>query len=94
LFTSIDSSGSGHITAAQFNQAFQTANPPAVFQKAGASAIFSALDPNGSGSVSKQAFVSGMASLMVSLRAQDASVSAPTPAATTNTAAANVNFTA
>ena len=40
LFDSIDTSGSGSITQAQFDQAFQTKNPPAVFQKQGADAIF------------------------------------------------------
>ena len=70
LFDSIDTSGSGSITQAQFQQAFQTQNPPAVFQKQGSDAIFSALDPSGSGSVSKQDFVSTMSQLMVSLRAQ------------------------
>lgn len=73
LFNSIDTSGSGSITQAQFDQAFQTKNPPAVFQKQGADAIFAALDPNGTGSVSKQDFVSGMKQLMASLRAGDAS---------------------
>ena len=72
LFDSIDSSGSGSITQAQFEQAFQSRNPPGVFQKQGADAIFAALDPNGTGSVSKQDFVSGMKQLMVSLRADDA----------------------
>jgi len=70
LFDSIDTSGSGSITQAQFQQAFQTQNPPAVFQKQGSDAIFSALDPSGSGSVSKQDFVSTMSQLMVSLRAE------------------------
>jgi hypothetical protein len=70
LFDAIDTTGSGSITQAQFEQAFQTQNPPAVFQKQGASAIFSALDPSGTGSVSKQNFVSTMSQLMVSLRAE------------------------
>lgn len=69
LFDSIDTSGSGSITQAQFDQAFQTKNPPAAFQNQGANAVFSALDPNGTGSVSRQDFVSGMSKLMVSLRA-------------------------
>jgi Ca2+-binding EF-hand superfamily protein len=69
LFDSIDASGSGSITQSQFDQAFQTKNPPAVFQKQGADALFAALDPNGTGSVSKQDFVSGMSKLMASLRA-------------------------
>jgi EF-hand domain pair len=70
LFDSIDTSGSGSITQAQFQEAFQTQNPPAVFQKQGSDAIFSALDPSGSGSVSKQDFVPTMSQLMVSLRAE------------------------
>lgn len=70
LFDSIDTSGSGSITQAQFQQAFQTQNPPAVFQKQGSDAIFSALDPSGSGGVSKQDFVSTMSQLMVSLRTE------------------------
>jgi len=70
LFNSTDTAGSGTITQAQFEQAFQTKNPPAVFQKQGADAIWSALDPSGSGTVSKQDFVSTMSNLMVSLRAE------------------------
>jgi Ca2+-binding EF-hand superfamily protein len=72
LFNAIDTSGSGSITQAQFEQAFQTKNPPGVFQKQGADAIFAALDPNGTGSVSKQDFVSIMSKLMASLRADNA----------------------
>ena len=69
LFDSIDTTGSGTITQAQFEQAFQTKNPPVVFQKQGADAIWTALDPSGSGTVSKQNFVSTMSQLMASLRA-------------------------
>jgi hypothetical protein len=72
LFDSIDTSGSGSITQTQFDQAFQTKNPPAVFQQQGAAATFAALDPTGSGSVSKQDFVAGMSKLMASLRADNA----------------------
>jgi hypothetical protein len=72
LFDSIDTSGSGSITKAQFDQAFQSKNPPAVFQKQGADAIFASLDPSGTGSVSKQDFVAGMSKLMASLRADNA----------------------
>jgi EF-hand domain pair len=71
LFDSIDTAGTGSITQAQFNQAFQTKNPPAVFQNQGADAIFATLDPNGTGSVSRQDFVSGMSQLMASLRADN-----------------------
>src|ERR1700731_3277929 len=72
LFDSIDTSGSGSITRAQFDQAFQTKNPPAVFQQQGAAAFFESLDPGGSGSVSKQDFVATMSKLMASLRADNA----------------------
>jgi hypothetical protein len=71
LFDSIDTSGSGSITQAQFDQAFQTQNPPAVFQNQGAAAVFSALDPNGTGSVAKADFVSTMSKLMAALRADN-----------------------
>src|ERR1700731_4257653 len=77
LFDSIDTSGSGSITQAQFDQAFQTRNPPAVFQQQGADAIFASLDPSGSGSVSKQDFVATMSKLMASLRADNAGGSQP-----------------
>ncbi len=82
LFDSIDTSGSGSITQAQFEQAFQTKNPPAVFQKQGADAIFASLDPTGSGSVSKQDFVPTMSRLMASLRADGAASSGSQPADT------------
>jgi hypothetical protein len=81
LFDSIDSSGSGSITRAQFDQAFQTKNPPAVFQQQGADAIFASLDPSGSGSVSKQDFVATMSKLMASLRADNAGPSGSQPSA-------------
>ncbi len=79
LFDSIDATGSGSISKAQFEQAFQTQNPPAVFQRQGADAIFAALDPSGTGSVSKQDFVSTMSKLMASLRAEDPAQSGSQP---------------
>jgi len=82
LFDSIDTSGSGSITQSQFEQAFQTKNPPAVFQKQGADAIFASLDPAGTGSVSKQDFVSTMSKLMASLRADGSEPSGSQPADT------------
>ena len=91
LFDSIDTSGSGSITQAQFQQAFQTQNPPAVFQQQGAAAIFAALDPKGNGSVSKQDFVSTMSGLMASLRAGNSgqSTSQPTDTLTASLQALN-----
>jgi EF hand domain-containing protein len=91
LFDSIDTSDSGSITQAQFEQAFQTQNPPAVFQQQGASALFATLDPNGNGSVSKQDFVSTMSGLMASLRAGNSgqSTSQPTDALTVSLQALN-----
>ena len=39
LFDSIDAKGTGSISQTQFNSAFQTKNPPTVFQQQGASAM-------------------------------------------------------
>jgi hypothetical protein len=68
LFDQIDTTGSGTITKAQFEQAFQTLNPPKDFKALGADAIWAQLDPNNTGSVSKQDFVSGMTAMMKQLR--------------------------
>jgi hypothetical protein len=68
LFQNIDSTGSGNINRAQFNQAFQTMTPPAGFKAMGADATFNSIAPAGSGTVSKQDFVQGMTSLMARMR--------------------------
>jgi hypothetical protein len=68
LYGNIDTTGAGTITQSQFNQAFQTLNPPAAFKSAGASAVWSSLDPGGTGQVSRQDFISQMKNLMVQLR--------------------------
>lgn len=76
LFDAIDTSGSGSIGQSQFNKAFQSMNPPSVFKSQGADAIWNQLDPNGTGSVSRQDFVSTMKQLMASLRADPAQTAA------------------
>jgi Ca2+-binding EF-hand superfamily protein len=91
LFDSIDTSGSGSITQAQFDQAFQTKNPPAVFQNQGADAIFASLDPSGTGSVSKQDFVSTMSGLMASLRADSPAQSGSQPTDTLTASVQSLN---
>ena len=68
LFSQIDPSSKGAITQSQFNQAFQTMNPPTVFKAAGSTAVWNKLDPTGTGQVSRQDFVNGMKNLMVQLR--------------------------
>lgn len=70
LFDKIDTSGSGSITQSQFEAAFQTMNPPAGIKSMGADAVFSQLDPNGTGKVSKQDFINGMKNVMEQARAQ------------------------
>ena len=70
LFNKIDSSGSGTITKAQFEQAFQSMNPPQGLKSMGADAVFSKLDPNNTGSVDKQQFVSGMKQVLSQMRSQ------------------------
>lgn len=84
LFDAIDSGATGSISQAQFQQAFQTMNPPAAFQQQGASAIFAALDPSGTGNVSRQQFVSGMSDMMASLRADPSTASAAGASASAN----------
>ncbi len=64
VFASVTTPGSGVITQSQFNTAFNTMNPPAAFQQMGANAVFANLDPNGTGSVSRQNFIQGMTSLI------------------------------
>jgi Ca2+-binding EF-hand superfamily protein len=64
LFQKIDSSGTGRITKAQFDQAFNTLNLPESVKVIGQDAAFGKLDPNGTGVVSKQEFIRGMESLM------------------------------
>ncbi len=73
LFNKIDTSGSGSISKSQFMQAFQTMKPTSGFVAMGASAVYAALDPTQSGSVSKQSFVSGMTNLMAQFRSASAS---------------------
>ncbi len=68
LFDAIDNSGSGSITLAQFTQAFQTMNPPAGIAAQGANAVWSQLDPNGTGSVAKADFVTGMKNVMAAVK--------------------------
>lgn len=70
LFSQIDTSGSGTITKAQFELAFNTLNPPSGFKSMGADAVFAKLDPNNSGQVSKQDFKNGMLQLMSQIRQQ------------------------
>ena len=73
LFGKIDSQNNGSITRPQLQTAFQTLSPPVNFKAYGIEKTWSALDPNNTGSVSKDAFVSTMTGLMTSLRGYAAS---------------------
>lgn len=64
LFQQIDTGNTGSISKTQFEQAFQTLNPPPAIKSMGADAVFSKLAPNGTGSVSRQDFINGMKSIM------------------------------
>ena len=64
LFQQIDSTGTGRITKAQFEQAFNKLNLPEAIKGIGQDAAFNKLDPKGSGVVSKQEFIRGMHALM------------------------------
>jgi Ca2+-binding EF-hand superfamily protein len=85
LFQQIDTSNSGTISLGQFQQAFATSNPPANFQSLGPNAIFNQLDPNGTGSVSKSNFVSGMTALMKSLASAGSNNTASTTPSSNST---------
>ena len=93
LFSQIAGAGASSISKAQFTQAFNTLNPPASFKAAGASNVFAALDPNGTGSVSKQDFINGMTHLMSQLRQQHhaAVTQAPSPAQTIDASQSALN---
>jgi Ca2+-binding EF-hand superfamily protein len=60
LFSQIDAQAIGSISKAQFQQAFQTMNPPASIQNTGVNTLWAKLDPSGSGSVSRQDFIKTM----------------------------------
>ncbi len=94
LYQQIDTSNSGSISKAQFEQAFQSLNPPANWKSQGADAIFSKLDPSGSGSVAKQDFISGMTNMMPQRQhhrhgAEGIATGSQTTSQTTGTAAAS-----
>ena len=91
LFNSIDTSGSGTITKAQFEQAFQTMSPPKVAQQTGADAIWAKLDPNGSGSVTKQNFVSDMTAQMSQMRQHSHHHGGGSPVAPSQTVGSSLN---
>jgi len=95
LFDSIDTGGAGSINQSQFDQAFQTLNPPAAFAAQGANAIWNSLDPNGTGSVSKQDFVNTMKDLMAQLRADPSGSSSPVaPGQTVDSSLQSLNILA
>jgi hypothetical protein len=73
LFSQIDTSGTGSITQSQLTQAFQTMKPTAGFRAMGADAVFQALNPSSSGTVSQQNFVQGMTQLMTQFRSAGSS---------------------
>jgi len=95
LFGNIDTSNTGSINQTQFDQAFQTLNPPPVFQAQGSTAIWNALDPNGTGSVSSSDFVNTMKNLMVQLRADPTGAASPVaPGQTLNSSLQSLNILA
>lgn len=93
LFQQIDSTGTGRITKAQFEQAFNKLNLPPSVKGLGLEATYSKLDPSGTGVVTKQDFIHGMESLMTQKSAaphKEAALdvkSAPAPKAPASAAA-------
>jgi hypothetical protein len=64
LFQLIDTSGTGRITKAQFEQSFSSLSLPISVKEMGKETVFGKLDPNGTGVVTKQEFIKGMEPLM------------------------------
>ena len=63
FFNSIDTTGSGTITKAQFEQSLKTSKLPQYAQGVSTSDLWSKLDLKGTGSVTKQDFLSGLKSV-------------------------------
>lgn len=83
LYQQIDTAGKGSITKVQFQLAFDKLNPPPAVKAMGAEAVFSKLDPSGSGSVSKQDFLKGMEAVMAQAKSSEVGAqakAAPAPA--------------
>ncbi len=70
LFQQLDTGGTGSLTKAQFESAFQKLKLPASIKSMGADALFSKLDPKGTGSISKDQFVAGMKQVFSDLQAK------------------------
>jgi len=70
VFSSFTTPGTGTITKNQFVQTFNTMKPTAGFHSLGANGTFSVLDPNSTGAVSRQDFISGMTRMMADFKAQ------------------------
>src|ERR1700743_2442632 len=64
IFDSIDSGQTGVITQTEFEQAFASPALPLNAASLGPDAIFSQLDPNGTGRVLRDDFVAGLATLL------------------------------
>ncbi|MBI3795209.1 MAG: EF-hand domain-containing protein [Nitrospinae bacterium] len=85
-FKQIDSTGAGSITKAQFESAFSSLKMPKALQAMGADAIFTKLDPNNKGSVSKNEFIDGFKKM--NTKSQQRQNSAKDQVAANNRAAA------
>lgn len=94
LFDKIDTSGSGAISQAQFQQAFQAMNPPPNAKSLGANNLFSLLDPNGTGQVSKSDFVNKMTEIMSQLRSGQTPTASSLQASAANTQTLNASLNA
>ena len=70
LFDKIDTTSSGSITKAQLDQTLQSNKAPSSFQSLGTDKLWSQLDPNATGQVSKQDFTSKMAEIQSQMHTQ------------------------
>ena len=77
LFQQIDTAGTGHITKAQFDQAFNSLSLPVSIKEMGKEAAYKKIDSNETGTVTKQEFIRGLEPYM------NQKASAPNKSATT-----------
>jgi len=80
LFQQIDTAGSGQITKAQFDQAFNNLSLPVSIKEMGKEAVYTKIDPNETGVVTKQEFIRGLEPYMNQKASKGASIEAkPAP---------------
>lgn len=91
FFNSVDTNRSGSITQSQFEQALKTNQLPAYAKSLSPTEIWSKLDPKGTGSVTKQDFLSGLKTLSASKHKKHHNNAGESPSQTINNSLKSLN---